>query len=577
MSSVSTSNIGFGGISTGSNGQTQLSGTLFGVDINDLIDSLVQAKSIPNIQREVKITSNTAKLSAYSELESKLKALESAAATLRNPRVTTGTADAFDAKRTQSRASGTIQASDLYGVTAANGTANGTYSITINRIARADTISGSGTPVIADATTATPLSVSGNLVLEGTNIAVTNTMTLTQIRDAINNASATTKVKASIVQATTGDVRLVLKHTQTGNAIALADDQSGTLLTDLGLAASGATDTSLSAELVLDGITAIRATNSVNDLITGVSIELFQADAGKPITLTIDDDLEGISESVASFITAYNEVASFVQAQRATNSEGTVGEDQLLYNDGLMQSAYRSLQSVIGSGASGVPSGALKSLRDIGIDLDQNGKLNVSDNSRFEDALLTNLDEVRALFGFSSSASTGFDVVNRPDNVRSEIMGREVIVRVTATDGSGVPTAAEFEIDGIVTAATIENGFIKGPTGSYYEGFALGYSGGVVSGPPYTGTFTPTQGIADQIAAALEPVLNASTGSLKAAKDVLTATNTQIETQITTLTDQLDIYRARLTLQFQAAQQAIQAFESQKNSILSFADSLNGN
>jgi flagellar hook-associated protein 2 len=576
MSSVSNSNLGFGGVSVGSNGQAQLSGTLFGVDINELVNSLVAAKGIPNTTREVQITTNTAKLSSYAELESKLSALNSASAQLRNPRVTSGTADAFDSKRTQSRASGTLEASALYGVSAAPGTANGTYSVTINRVAKADTISGDGSPVIADATTANPLTASGNLVIEGTNVAVSSTMTLNQIRDAINNASGTTKVKASVVQAGTGDFRLLLKHTETGNKITLTDDQTGTLLNDLGIAESAETDTTLSAEIVLDGITTTRKTNSVNDLITGVSIELFQADPGKPIALTIDDNLEGISETVASFIAAYNEIVDFVKAQRATDTEGTRGEDQLLYNDGLMQSSYRALQSVIGSGAQGVDSGALKSLRDIGIDLDQNGKLAVSDNTKFEDALLTNLDEVRALFGFIPNSTVGIDVVNRPDNIPASLIGKTVTVRVLTTDLEGLPLTAEFEIDGVISGAVIENGFIKGQEGSVLEGFAVGYSGGVLSGTPFTGTFKPTQGIADQIAAALEPVLNPSTGSLKDAKDSLTTANTRLQDQITSLTGQLDIYRIRLTLQFQATQQAVQRLESTKNSIISFADSLNG-
>lgn len=213
MSSVSSSNLGFGGVTTGTNGQTQLSGTLFGVDINELVNNLVEARSIPNIQRQVRIDDNTAKLSAYAELEGKLKALDTAVAGLRNPRVTSGTLNTFDSKQTLSKASGSIAASELYGVSASNSAIAGTYSVTINRVARADTISGSGTPLIANADTANPLTVSGNLVIEGTNIAVTSTMTLNQIRDAINNVSGTTKVKASVVTATTGDVRLVLKHT----------------------------------------------------------------------------------------------------------------------------------------------------------------------------------------------------------------------------------------------------------------------------------------------------------------------------------------------------------------------------
>jgi len=572
-STTSTSNVGIGSLST-SGGSTKLSGTLFGIDVNELVDSLVEAKSVPNTLRQDKIDTNTKKISAYSDLRTKLTALQTASTALRNPRVTSGDSDAFEAKQTLSRESGSIAASSLYGVSAQNGAANGTYSVTINRVAKADTIS--GTKAIT-ASSATPVTTSGNLVLEGTNIALTSSMTLTQIKDAINNVSSTTKVTASIVQAGTNDYRLLLKGSQTGNAISISDDQTGSILTDLGLAASGATDTSLSAEIILDGVTVTRTSNSVNDLITGVSMELYQADIGKPISLTISDNLSGVSDAVTSFITAYNDIVDYVQAQRQTDTTGAIGEDQLLYNDSLMQSVYRALQSTVSAGASGVTTGALKSLGDIGIDLTQDGKLEVSDDTKFEDALLSNLDQVKALFGFSSSESSGIQVVDRPDNIPATLLGKTITVRVTATDASGLPTAAEFEVDGVVTAARIENGFIKGVDGTDFEDFAVGYSGGVVSGTPFTGTFKPTQGIADQIAGVLEPVLNQTDGSLKNATDTLTTTNTRLEDQILTLKTQLELYRARLTLQFQAAQEAISALESQKSSIKSFTDSLNGN
>jgi len=572
MSSISNSSIGLGGIST-SGGSPSLGNTLFGVDINALIDTLVEAKNLPNIQRQVRIDANTAKLSAYSELEGKLTALRSAASTLRNPSVISGFTDAFDAKQTLSRASGSIDAADLFGISATDSAQTGTYSLTITRIATSDTIS--GTVAIPDTDSTAVLAVDGNLVLEGTNIALTSTMDLEQIKDAINNVSDITKVRASIVQAGASDYRLVLKSTETGNAISISDNQTGSILASLGLAASGATDTTLSAAMVLDGISVIRSTNSVNDLIDGLSIELFQADPGKPVTITVDNNLSGIGDSIAAFMTAYNDVVGFVQDQRAVGAEGALSEDQVLFNDTLMQSTYRSLQSILSTGASGVESGALQLLRDIGIDLTSDGLLATTDTSKFEDALLSNLDGVRALFGYADSATTGFEVVDRPASIPATLLGKDITIRVLTTNGAGEPTSAEFVVDGVTTAATIENGFIKGADGSDYEGFVIGYTGGVVGATPYTGTFHPTQGIADLVAAMLDPVLDSQTGDLKAAKDEVRDSTTSLENQITVLDGQLDLYRTRLTLQFQAAQDAIAALESQKNSIQAYVDSLN--
>lgn len=572
MSSTSTSNIGLGALSTTSTGSTSLGSTLFGIDINKLVDNLVEAKGIVNLRRQDKIDANTAKLSGYSSLQSLLSNLQSSVNFLRNPRVTSGLSDAFDAKTTLSNASGSIEASKLYGVSAADTALTGDYQITINRVAKTDTIS--STAAITNSTSATPVLTDGALSLNGTSISLTSSMSLTQIKDAINNNSGVTKVKASIVQAGTNDFRIVLKGTDTGKAIDLTGSDAN-VLSELGLAASGATNTSLSAELVLDGVTVIRASNSVNDLIAGVSIELYQADVGNPISLSISNDLSYISDAVISFMDSYNAIVDFVKAQRAVGANGSVADEQVLYNDSLMQSVYRSLQSIVGTGATGTDTGMLKSLRDIGIDLDQYGRLVTSDADKFEDALLGKLDQVMALFGFSSNASNGLEVVDRKDAIPAALIGKSITVRVTATDAEGLPTAAEFELDGVVTTATIANGFIRGPAGTAYEGLVVGYTGGVISGTPYEGTLKLSQGIADQIAAVLEPTLNSSTGTLKAARDSLTSLNTRLESQIADFQTQLDLYRDRLLLTFQAAQQAIQALESQKSSIMSYIDSLN--
>lgn len=571
MASTTTTNVGFGSLSTTASGSSSLGSTLFGVDVSTLITNLVDARKVTNTLRQDKIDANTAKLSAYSDFKTKLTALETAATALRNPRVTSGDADAFDAKQVLSTASGTIPASQLYAVSADNSAQTGSYSITINQVARKDTITGS--MAIPDTSSAV-YAAGGTLTINGTDITVGATTSLTQLKDLINDKTSTTKVSASVIQSGTSDYRLVLKSTETGKAITLTDSAAGAIKTALGVTESGATNDSLSAKIVLDGVPVTKSTNSIKDLISGVSIELYEADVGKPINLSVDNNLSGVSTAVADFITAYNDVIDYVQKQRAVGSDGSVTEDQVLHNDSLLASTYRGLQAAVAGGATGVASATLKSLRDVGIDVDQYNKLTVSDNTKFEDALLTKLDQVKALFGFAAPASSGMDVVDRPDSISGLVLGKVVTLTVSATDADGLPTAAKFTLDGVDYAATIENGFIKGAEGSPFEGFSVGYTGGVLaSGATYTGTFTPTQGIADQMMAVLEPTLNETEGTLKQATDGLTSTNTHIQDQIDALTNQLEIYRNRLVLQFQAAQEAISMFESAQNSIKAFANS----
>lgn len=572
---TTTSNLGFGSLNTSGSGSTSLGTTLFGVDVTKLVDNLVQARALTNTRRQDKIDSNTEKLSAYATLQTKLEALRTASNPLRTPRVLSGDTNVFNTKQTLTTASGAIAASALVGITAAENAEVGSHTLTINRIASADTIASSVS--MPDSTSTVVLTANTTLTLGGANVALTNTMSLTQIRDAINAENANTGVTASIVQASATSYRMVLKSDDMGKAITLTDDLGGAGLAELGLAASGATDTSLSAELVIDGVTALRATNSVSDLIEGLSLELFQSDAGKPMTIQVSNNLTGISDAVTSFVTAYNDFVDFVKSQRVVGSDGTVGEDQVLFNDNLLQTNYRNLQGILSVGANGISAGALKTLNDVGIELGSDGKLTVEDSTKFEDALLNNLDEVKNLFGFGSDASPGLSVVDRPDFIPTALLGKTVTVNVTATDVDGTPTAASFTVDGNTVAAVITNGFIRGADGTDLEDFRIGYEGGVVGGTPYTGTFTPTQGIADQIAGALENVLDPQSGDIKNTTSTLTDTNTRLKDQIDTLTKQLEIYRARMLSQFQAAQNIISALESAQNSIKSYTDSLNSN
>jgi len=568
------SSISFGGVSTDSSGTSKLGTTLFGVDVDKLVENLVAARGLANDRRQVQIDSNTTKLSALSTFQGLLTTLQSAAGILRNPVVTSGNADVFDSRQVLATESGTIDAANLFGASITDNATLGNYSLTINRVATADTITSSTN--FANADTLQPVTADGNLTLNGTDIALTTGMTLNQIRDAINGKTTDTGVRASVVKVTDNSYKLVLKATDTGDAITIADNLTGSLMGELGLAASGATDTSLSAELVLDGTTLYRADNSVTDVIPGVSLELYQADAGKPVRISVDNNLTAMSTAINNFVDAYNTVIAYIADQRAVTSTGEVGEDQVLYNDAFLTTTYRSLQSLLGEGAQGVDVGALKTLRDIGIEIDSSNMLTVADTSKLEDALLNDLDGVRALFGFSAEETAGLSLVDRPGSINSSLYGKEVTVRITATDSNGVPTAGEFEVDGQIVAATISNGFLKGASGTVLEGFTVGYDGGALTvGNTYTGSFKISQGLADRIGAMLDGSLDGENATLQLAKNQLTDTSDRLQTQIDDLNGQLEIYRNRLILQFQAAQEAISVLESFQSSIQSQVDSWN--
>src|SRR5690606_11616025 len=132
--------------------------------------------------------------------------------------------------------------------------------------------------------------------------------TLSGIRDAINKANM--GVTATIVNDGNG-YRLLMNSSDTGvkNAIRIeAQDAAGNALSG-GLGAfafnenqvgSGFTQTSKGedAQLQVNGLPITRASNTVDEVIKGVTLNLKSADAGKNISINVSPDTEALTESI---------------------------------------------------------------------------------------------------------------------------------------------------------------------------------------------------------------------------------------------------------------------------------------
>lgn len=144
----------------------------------------------------------------------------------------------------------------LLTASASSAAAPGNYKVEVLGLAKAEKLSGD---VVASATTA--LGLTGEFAVNGKNIAVTATDTLTSLRDKINVANAgasPTRVSASILSTGTGQFRLTLSSDVAGAAgIDLTDGAEG-LLGDLGFV-----DGTFAANTTASGGTASRALSSV--------------------------------------------------------------------------------------------------------------------------------------------------------------------------------------------------------------------------------------------------------------------------------------------------------------------------
>ena len=183
-------------------------------------------------------------------------------------------------------------------------------------------------------------------------IAVAAGDTLNGVRDAINaDADLTAAGVTASVVADGSNFKLVIQHDATLTATGPAG---------LGLA---------TPELTIE-----RTSNTVDDLFTGMTINLFQAEVGTDIELDIEQNLTGVRDAITTFVDSYNAVKSFINQQGLVDETtgGPATDAGPLFGNPALASIEQNLSGILGGGAEGLSSG-FQVLREIGIDFVDNG------------------------------------------------------------------------------------------------------------------------------------------------------------------------------------------------------------
>jgi flagellar hook-associated protein 2 len=276
-------------------------------------------------------------------------------------------------------------------------------SFDVNKLAKRDVWQSKGfastTSSVADRDTTLTLN------LDGTDYAidVKAGTTLEQLRDQINETTEG-KIEASILN-TGGETpySLVLKSRDTGaeQAITATFDDGDPDTSDDDFLELSNVQTAQDAEFVYNGVTITRPTNTVDDLIPGVTFELLKADTTN--TVKISQDKEGIADTVQTFIDTYNSwIQAMNDATKFDEDAGTVGIFQ-------GESAIRQLKTDVTRALFGVTPEGL-GVANYGISVDEDGLISF-DRSTFMDALET--DGERLADTFSDENHGVFAKLNR--------------------------------------------------------------------------------------------------------------------------------------------------------------------
>ena len=269
----------------------------------DIIDKL------KNADKAAMITPIDNKISEVKQKESSLTTLTTLTATLKTAVIDLSDSAFFEKRKVN------VSGSDV-SVKANDGVAVQDINMTINQLAQTDINQSEGfaseTSSVVDTDTTMTIDIDGNTY----SIDVQAGTTLEELRDQINNTTEGEVVASILNTGNTDPYSLILKSSATGanQAINVSyDDDDFLSLTNVQPAQD--------ANFNFNGVDITRSTNTIEDLVVGVTFELTAA-SGSENRISIQQDVEGIADMVSEFVSAYNSWNSNITEVTKFDPEG---------------------------------------------------------------------------------------------------------------------------------------------------------------------------------------------------------------------------------------------------------------
>lgn len=365
-----------------------------GVLTSDLIDQLAEAERAPTeLRLDRKEAEIEAKLSAVGRISAALVDLRLPSRVLSNP----DALSALEAKSTSSNVE----------VTADSKASTGQYSVEVTELAQAHSIS-SLTYNDKNATTMGTGTLSFTVGTETTNIDIDATNNTLEGIAAAVNAEEDIGVNASVIDTGSGFV-LVFSSQESGadNAIEITVTDTGDGDSDdaSGLSQFTFNDSfkhmaekvvAQDADFTINGVQIERSSNTITDVIDGLSFTLNGKTSGSPATVTVERDSEVVLERVQEFVDKYNEVKNILN--ELTEYSPDAASSGLLLGDSTIRTINYQVRGIMGQLIPGMEGASLRSLAEVGISSDKDtGNLKIDDVA-FTKQLNENPDDVIALF-----------------------------------------------------------------------------------------------------------------------------------------------------------------------------------
>lgn len=401
-----------------------------GLDVNSIVTQLMKVERLPIDKLDAKEAGYQAKLTSYGTVKGAVSSFQTAVSDLNS-------ATMFQSLKA------TPSDDTIFSATATSIATAGSYSLEVTSLAKSQnliaagqasiteaigtgaettvtfdfgTVAGTFTPYDADTDTGGTYSGATFTSNDAGTHSITiniNNYTLEGIRDSINEANM--GVTATIINDGDATVpyRLVLSSDSLGasNSMKISvsgDADIGNLLAhDPGPGGTqnlAETVTASNAKLKVNGVAVSKESNSISDVIHGVTLNLLN-ETTTPVKLTVARDTSSISTSVASFVKAYNDLAGILKTE--TSYDTTAKKGATLQGDFTIRNLQTQMRSILSLAVSGT-SGVLNTLTDVGVTFQKDGTLKL-DQAKLDTAMTNSFADIAILFSSDNGYLTSLD------------------------------------------------------------------------------------------------------------------------------------------------------------------------
>jgi len=363
--------ISFGGLATG-------------MDTSALINALMNAERAPVVRMEANKTWLNSRLSAFQEFDGKLNSF------LNNIK-------SLDDRELYYKQHTTSGSEDFFTTTASNeALENTSYQVEVISLAQVQKSYSNSVDGINNDTGFS----SKNEKILGTGSFIITVEGVEQVIEITSENNSLEGLMSAINDADIGvNASIINDGTDSPYRMTFTGETVGSSFTFNTAGLSGGTESfqnieisspATQAHIIVDGLDIYSDSNTVNEAIPGVTLNLLKAETGTETQITINRDTEAVTKNIQDFISGYNGVISFV------TSQSTMGDTNggVLSGDSGLSTIKRFLQDKLTTLTDNT--GNFKALSQLGLETQKDGTITLN-NDTLTDAIENDLDSLVSL------------------------------------------------------------------------------------------------------------------------------------------------------------------------------------